>query len=226
MAILLPFLLAGILLILFKIGYYRLGLSILCHPVCAGIIFWLFTGDLNLLLASVFFELLWLDLYYVGTYVPPDGLFAYLLFAPLLLTFGFSDLPVFCWVLLLCLPCATMAGKLETRFRLLQSRSHEELNRIIDECGDIYKANTEIVHKVFYRFLTLSVGCYFFCALVFYCAIQIWLENFGPIYCVEWINWSFLLCLSALGGMLALRIPLARVCFVACVIVIGGLYIF
>ena len=124
LAALWPFIFAAALFILFKLGYYCLGLMICRHPLTAGIILWVFTGEFSLLMAAVFFELLWLDLFYVGTYVPPDNLFSYLLFAPLMLVFGLSQPQDLCIIMLACLPFAAMAGKLEARVRFRESASH------------------------------------------------------------------------------------------------------
>lgn len=221
-----PFFFAAAVFVLFKLGYYCLGMIFLRHPVSAGLLFWLGTGDINLLLAAVFFELLWLDLFYVGTFVPPDGLFSYLVAAPAMLALGLTEPQSAVLILLAALPYAALVARFESRVRLFQSRAYKELNTVIDAHGDIMGAATAIWRKSVGRLAIFGFLFYALAAAVLYGAALLWIAYFGSIYRIDWANWGILLCLAALGGLLALRIPWARVCFVAAVLVSGGVYIF
>lgn len=221
-----PFLFSAVFFILLKLGYRCLGILICRHPIAAGIVLWLITGDFNLLLAAVFFELLWLDLFYVGTYVPPDNLFAYLLFVPLITVMGLSQPQDICVVLLACLPFAALFGKLETGVRLRESVSHKRINQVVDARGDIEAAASEIIRHSLGGLVLLCFMVYSLAAMLLYGTAALWIWRFGAVYRIEWAGWGFLLCLAAMGGLLSLRIAWARVCFGACVLVAGGLYIF
>lgn len=221
-----PFLFSALFFIALRLAYQCLGILIFRHPVSAGIVLWLVTGDFNLLLAAVFFELLWLDLFYVGTYVPPDGLFAYLLFAPLMLVLGLSSPQDICLPLLACLPFAAMAGKLESRMRLYASRDYKNMNEAIASGADIENTASGIIKGSLLRLVMAGFMLYTLAAMLLYGAAAIWIWKFGAVYCVNWATWGFLFCLAAIGGLLSLRIPWARVCFGACVLVAGGIYIF
>lgn len=221
-----PFVLSALFFILLKAGYYLQGQALCRHPLTAGIVLWLLTGNADLLLAAVFFELFWLDFFYVGTFVPPDSLFAYMLFAPIMLNLGLHLPQDICMPLLMCLPFAAIGGKLENRLRASQSRSHEAVNQAIDERADIIKVTTSVVRKNILRLVTVDIIFYALSAMLVYGALWLWIWRFGGIYMVNWANWGFLLCLAALGGFLSLRIHWARVCFLACVLVVGGIIIF
>lgn len=226
MADIAPFILGAVFFVLLKTGFYNLGLIIFRHPSIAGIIVWLATGDINLLLAAVFFELLWLDLFYVGTYVPPDGLFAYLLCVPLMLAFGVSASQDACMLMLACLPFAFFAGKLENRLRLIQSRNYERLNGVIEGRGDIMATARSVIHKSIIRLVLVDFLFYSLSAALLYGLGRLWIYRFGAFIRVDWAAWGFLLCLAAVGGLLSLRITWARVCFGACVLILGGIHIF
>lgn len=221
-----PFLFSALFFILLRLAYYNMGLLIFRHPLSAGIVLWLATGNFNLLLAAVFFELLWLDLFYVGTYVPPSGLMAYLLFAPLMLVLGLDSPPAICLPMLACLPFAAMSGKLESRLRLFESRNYRKMNDIIDAGGNIEKTASSIIIRSMLRLVMIGILLYSLAAMLLYGASILWIWNFGSIYSVSWATWGLLFSLAAIGGLLSLRIPWARVCFGACVLVAGGIYIF
>lgn len=220
------FVLSALFLILLKAGYYLHGLSLCRHPLTAGIILWLITGNADLLLAAVFFELFWLDFFYVGTFVPPDGLFAYLLFAPIMLNLGVYLPQDICIPLLICLPFAAIAGKLENRLRGAHNRSYETVNQAIDAQADIIQVTSSVIWKSIIRFVTVDIIFYALSVMLVYGVLWLWIWRFGNIYKVNWANWGLLLCLAALGGFLSLRIHWARVCFLACVLVVGGIIIF
>lgn len=221
-----PFLFAAAIFVLFRLGYYCLGFALCRHPLTAGILFWLVTGDVNLLFIAVFFELLWLDLFYVGTFVPPDGLFAYLVAAPTVMSLGLGTPQTACLLLLAALPFAALVAKFEGRVRMTQSRAYKELNAVIDARGNIPRAARGVWRKAFSRIVFFGFLFYALAAMALYGFASLWLWYFGSIYRVAWANWGILLCLAALGGLLALRIPWARVCFGASVLVSGGIYMF
>jgi PTS system mannose-specific IIC component len=226
LAALWPFLFAAVLFVMLKLGYSCLGLMFCRHPLTAGIILWLVTGEAGLLLAAVFFELLWLDLFYAGTYVPPDNLFSYMIFAPLMIDLGLEEPQDLCVVMLFCLPFAALAGKLEARMRFRESAGHKRMNQAIDARGDIEATAAAIVWRSLSRLALLGIMLYSLTAILIYGVAALWIWKFGSVYRIEWAGWGFLLCLAALGGLLSLRIPWARVCFGACVLVAGGLYVF
>lgn len=221
-----PFIGSAVFYVLLKLGFYCLGILLLRHPLCAGLVLWLITGDFNLLLAAVFFELLWLDLFYVGTFVPPDNLFAYLLFAPLMLTLGLGQPQDICALLLATLPFAALMGKLESRLRLGAGAGYKKLNQVVDEGGDVQATASAVIRKSLARLALLDVSVYALAALLLYGGVSLWLWEFGSVYRIGWASWGFLICLAALGGVLSLRITWARVCFGACVLVVGGIYVF
>lgn len=221
-----PFACAAALFITLKLGYYCLGILPFRHPITAGLVIWLVTGDFNLLLAALFFELLWLDLFYVGTFVPPDNLLAYLLFAPLSFTLGLGAPQDACILMLACMPFAAMGGKLEARLRFTESAGYKKVNQAIDSHGDIMATVTGIIRGALGKLVVTSFMVYSLAAMLLYGGAALWLWKTGAMYRIEWAGWGFILCLAALGGLLSLRIPWARVCFGACVLVAGGLYVF
>lgn len=127
------FLLAGLFFIALTLARTGLGLGLARHPLFAGLLWWLAHGDVMLALpAAVFFELLWLDSFYVGTYVPPQGLLAYLLFLPLALTFNLLYPQETVLLLVLCLPAAMLGARAELWLRArFGGRGYEKLLQVL-----------------------------------------------------------------------------------------------
>jgi PTS system mannose-specific IIC component len=242
------FALCGFLFLLLRLGYHCFGLILCRHPLTAGIILWLITGDNNLLLAAVFFELFWLDLFHAGTYVPSDSLFAYLVFAPLPLYFNLPGTESFAFALPLCLPLAPLSARAERFLRQRQSSFYHQLNKAIDKDPPCLKngsgengktaedpasgrspvslAMENIILRGMCQVLLLGAGFYAVSALGVWAAAGLLLKNLTAACILSWCNWGFLLCLASLGGLMALRIPAAMACFIACVVVLGGFFVF
>lgn len=225
-ASLMPFFLAALSFVLLRALYYYFGIIICIHPITPGVLAWLFTGNIEMLLVALFFELLWLDLFYVGTYVPPDGLFAYLLAVPIMMHFGLAGPGELVLPLLAALPFATLLSKYENRLRLKQSAVYIDINRVIDERGDIEGATEAVWRKSLARLVVFGFLFYALAAMSFFGALSLWMWKVGDIYRAPWASWGLLLSLAAVGGLLSLRISLARVSFGASALVVGGLYIF
>ncbi|MDR2050339.1 MAG: hypothetical protein LBQ63_00985 [Deltaproteobacteria bacterium] len=242
------FALCGLFFLLLRLGYHCFGLILCRHPLTAGIVLWLLTQDNNLLLAAFFFELFWLDLFHAGTYVPPDSLFAYLVFAPLLLYFNLRGTENFAFALPLCLPLAPLSARMEEFLRRRQISFYHQINRAIDrslgslehspeqgeEAGTAGSSGREpvadsmknIIRLGMCQVLLLGAGFYAASALGAWVLANLLLKNLAGIHNLSWCNWGVLLCLASLGGLMALRIPAAMVCFVACAAVLGGFFIF
>lgn len=220
------FLLSLLLLNLLRIGYLFGGFMFLRHPITPGLILWLVSGDSNVLLAAVFFELFWLDLFHVGTFVPPNTAFAYLVFAPLALGFGLSSPSSVAVLLLACLPLGPMGAKLEQTWRRMQSKEYHALNGAIDAGKNIMPVADAIFRQGFMYSLLLVNAIYTGVFVVYGAVFWLWVAEFGTFPAISWAGWNFLLPIAAVGGLLSLRIMPALVCFTACAVVLGGIFIF
>ncbi len=217
---------SGLVFNLFRLGYYLAGISLFRHPLFAGILAWLITQDINLLLAALFFELFWLDLFNVGTYVPPDSVFAYLVFAPLAYALGLQGAEQMSLFLLCCLPLAGLSAKIEQFIRQRHTRDYHVLNKVINEGGEISAVMDSIAWCGLWRMAIISNLMLGLCFLYLLGLAWLSIRFFGSVYSIPWADWHFLLCFAAAGGLLALRIPQAMVCFIACVTVVGAVFIF
>ena len=219
------FILGLALYVLFRLGYQILGFTFFRHPVLAGILAWSLLGDANLLWAAMFFELFWLDLFYTGSYIPPDALLACMVFLPLSLYFGWHDPGLFALPLLACLPLGRAGSVVEAILRRVCVSGYHALNRSIDQGGDIQATAESIARTGFLLALLVWTALYLVLAVLFWGLFScgVWLA--GPSGFLFPVRWEYLLGLATVGGLLALRLPAALALFVGCAIVTGGVFI-
>ncbi|MDR2503834.1 MAG: hypothetical protein LBD82_05570, partial [Deltaproteobacteria bacterium] len=215
------FVFAGVFFLLCRLAYHCLGFSLFRHPIVAGLPCWLFWGDENLLLAAVFFELFWLDFFHAGTYVPPDSLAAYLLFAPLVMYFDLRGPTRLAPVLLLCLTFSWFGAWVEMRLRRERVIHYHRLNQALDNGHGICKTAGEIARKGLCQSFLWWSCFYGLAALSLWLILRVWARFIGPFYQASWAGWELLLGFAALGGLMALRLPSAWAFFIVCAAALG-----
>jgi PTS system mannose-specific IIC component len=217
---------SGSFFIVLRLAHQCLGLIICRHPLFAGAVLWLVFRDDNLLLAALFFELFWLDLFHAGTFVPPDSMLSLLVFVPLTRMFSLESPEDFTAALLCCLPLAELGARLDQHLRRLRSAAHEALNNSVRNSGDIVGFMDGMVGRGLYSMILLRLLLYAL-ALSFLGAVFYYLRvHFGSVCRTPWSTWGALLGFAALGGVLALRIPAALICFVVSAVVLGLFFLF
>lgn len=190
--------------------------------------------------AAVFFQLIWLDLFYVGTYVPPQGLIAYLAFLPLALCFNLQAPAEALLLLILCLPLARAAARLETIQRGGQGdKNYLKLQETINSGGDIAGTLRGVIHLELLRralavFALCAGGSALLFALVWLLGVQ--LESWPAAPALELplarqfgldgglsrsSGWGLLWVFAAVGGFLSLRIRGAFLSFLAGAALLG-----
>jgi PTS system mannose-specific IIC component len=213
-------------------GRASLSLGFLLHPIFAGLIWWLVTGDGNAIPPAVFFELIWLDLFYVGTYVPPNALLGYLVYYPLAFIFNMHIPQQSIFLLILCLPLPFLGAKVEIWYRMHQGiKAYAELWDSVDAEKNISGTlNRGVVHSIA-RWIIVSFFVYMCCLLVLFFVLwflgdylQAWPmgpyvqrhAGYDPNNLHAVINhWGTTWVLGGIGAMLSLRVRPATICFFA-----------
>ena len=200
------------------------GFSLLRHPVVVGLILWLFAKAIpNALPAAVFFELFWLDLFFVGTYVPPFHLLSYLVFLPLAAYFD-AHTPTECAaLLLLCMPLALAGTKVENILRAMNSSGFHQLAASTDSGKNIQPVLTRVIKRAIVLQTFAWSITYVICLAAITLILHLWLAFAKSLPSINGASWGLLWSLAAVGGVLSLRIPFAAVCFIAFSLVFGGI---
>ncbi|MDL2306664.1 hypothetical protein LJC48_01360 [Desulfovibrio sp. OttesenSCG-928-C06] len=207
------------------------------HPIFAGLLWWLFGGSPEIAIpAAIFFELIWLDSFYVGTYVPPLALLPYLVFLPLTAIFNLTTPQQSVLLLVLCLPLASLGARVENRLRKYQGGDYHKLQEAVAGSGDIAAVLGRSVRNALLR-QSLVFGClYLVSAMVIFgivwlfgVRLQLWPTG-APLPEGLWgmpagpVQWGMLWTVAAVGGLLALRIRWAQGTFVAGVVALAALW--
>ncbi len=149
-----------------------------------------------------FFELLWLDSFPAGTYIPPQRQFS------LFLTLGASNYfgnlnPPFFYILLLITLVFAHFGKLLERFhRIIQNKDYDKITKMISTSPS-YNLKGRVVKSFAQLFMINTIGFYLSYLVVIRVGSSLY--NYIPITGRE-INWPLVWAISFVGGVLSLRI--------------------
>lgn len=108
---------------LLNLSRFCVDTSLLHRPITAALLWGTATGDASVIPLGVFFEILWLDLFPAGAYVPPNGLLAFTLAATTLRHIPEPSMLLVLAVLLGSAICAHAAASIELVYRKRQDRA-------------------------------------------------------------------------------------------------------
>ncbi|MFV0422838.1 hypothetical protein [Oleidesulfovibrio sp.] len=171
---------------------------------------------------AVFFELLWLDLFPAGTYIPPNVVACLLLTIAGSEYFGLRSSEEIAVPLLLSLPAAFISSKIEYIHRAMQDKSY---NRALSwgraGRGAAFAGDREtapygmIIWKATGELLAMQAVFFMLSLLVLIGTIIGLSSLMGHLPFIEGVSWNSLWFVSAVGGVLAVRIPRAYAIFIA-----------
>lgn len=108
--------------VLFSLTRFGLNLGFLDRPLVIGLFWSAVTGQWEIAMpTALFFELLYLDLFPLGTFVPPHGPFVLLVTLALAQIFNVTQPSLALVLITLSMPVALMGSKLEERHRQWQN---------------------------------------------------------------------------------------------------------
>ncbi len=196
---------------------YSVCTGMLDRPLIVGVIWAAFTGEWAMTMKlALFFELFWLDLMYVGTYIPPFSAMSLLMCVLLVDYFNISEVQQLPLPLLLSLPWSLTGAAVERWMRQRQSMLYFTLV----ERGEAARQHC-VPGRVFARCVLKLMALQ---AVVFAGCYTI-TENFGHLLvhwvslpAFSWLNWGLVWTLgAAMGGFMALRTRRAYAVFTAAI---------
>ena len=201
---------------------YSICVSILDRPLIIGVLWSAFTGEWGMTMSlALFFELFWLDLMYVGTYIPPFSAMSLLMCVLLVDYFNITEVRQLPLPLLLSLPWALTGAAAERWMRQRQSMLYfnlvergDALRRFVPP-GRIF---AKCVFKLMILQAVVFAGCYTIAENLGQLAVH-WLGL--PEF--HWLNWGLIWTIgAAMGGFMALRTRRAYFVFagaIACAVI-------
>lgn len=175
---------------------------------------------------AVFFELIWLDLFPAGTYIPPHLPAASCAAFGIVSAFGLNTPEAVAPVLLMCMPLGPLGANLETRLRALSDRHYDTLVRASNSTSARFAPL-----GVLWRAMALSQAV----AAAFFCLALGVLFAFTPDALLIWdglslgtgLGWPQIWLAASIGGVLAIRWKRAYGLLAAAVILLAlnGLFV-
>lgn len=216
-----PLMLSAILLCCLASAFrYSVSAGLLDRPLVIGFIWAAFSGEWDMTIKlALFFELFWLDLMYVGTYIPPFSSMSLLMCLLLVDYFNIDNVWQLPLPLLLSLPWALTGSAMERWMRQRQSM----LYFIWVERGEAarqYSVPGRIFIQCILKLMALQAivfaGCYTITENLGHLIV-----NWTGLPVFSWLNWGLLWTLgAAMGGFMALRTRRAYIIFAAAMAVV------
>jgi PTS system mannose-specific IIC component len=186
---------------------FAVNIGFLDRPITLGLIFGLVSGDIETALGiSVFFELLWLDFFPAGTYIPPNRALATCLCLALSHMLGLTLPGHVLLLLLLALPAALIGAKLEAWQRVWQNTSYNMSLYWVKNDVQSFGPGALIRRGLLQLFL-LQTGAFFLIGLACLLIVQE-VMVYWPLT-LTGLHWGHLWAAALIGGILSLRIKAA-----------------
>lgn len=196
---------------LFSLFRSSLSIGLLERPLVIGLFWGAFSGDFQTSLhIAIFFELFWLDLIPVGTFIPPH-LAASTFFSMALTTWFDLESPAEIMIIMFTgMPLAWAGAWVEGIMRERQKKSY---NRLLNWARNPVRCDVpgQIILRSTFSSLFLSWILFFVTLLAFEHIFDFIFTNFSSALSNLQIAWPHLWIAATLGGVMALRVKRAYV---------------
>lgn len=156
--------------------------------------------------AGIFFELLWLDLFPAGTYIPPQALFSMTAFLTLLACLPDADMRVTALALVATLPLAYLGAWVEQLHRKRQNACYNQLLTWNRRGAARVFAPDRLTRRALMEIFALNFTLFLLCLVPLLALLRLLqpLVMGGPQP-----TWPMLWIGACAGAILALRVPRA-----------------
>lgn len=183
-----------------------INVGLLDRPLTAGLLAALVSGQWPQCIGvAVFFELLWLDLFPAGTYIPPQRILSTLLVCSVVSVLHLSNpvhilIPIFC-----ALPAARLGTSLEKYLRTMQGENH---TRLVDWASqpEATAFPASMIWKSLGKKIGYESGLFFFLALLVTVFTASLVQAIPAALVFSDLSWPHLWSAALLGALLAVRI--------------------
>ncbi|CCH47781.1 PTS sugar transporter subunit IIC [Pseudodesulfovibrio piezophilus] len=193
----------------FSLFRVSLNVGLLERPLVIGLFWGCLTGNyVNSFNIAIFFELFWLDLIPVGTFIPPHLTAATFSALSLSTFFGLTHPAKIMGVLFASMPLALLGTRVEAWFREQERGSYNSLLHWAR------KPNTKdlparLILRSVLRSLLLSWGAFFCAILVLKFTFKTVFTLYPAFLTSIDITWPHLWIAASMGGLMALRLKRA-----------------
>ncbi|MDK2920844.1 MAG: mannose system component [Desulfonauticus sp.] len=181
----------------------------------------LFSGQKDISLnLGIFFELLWLDLFPAGTFIPPQSVYAVLLTLSISYIFALKNISQLWALIIITNLFSYICVFIESQSRLQDNLSYNKLLKRIKSKDDLKLSSIirmSIFRSIVYNFI------FFYLSLIVIFNFYKTILPFIPE--IKFINWNVLWIVAAIGSILSLRIQKSYVLFFLGFTLLGIVYL-
>jgi len=199
---------------LLSLTRFGFNIGLLDRPVTFGLIGALITGNIELSIGiGIFFELVWLDFFPAGTFIPPHNILPPFLTLALANFFDITYPGNLIPLLFLTFPTAWLGTRMENWQRKLQNLNYNKLYYWADQEHSSFKPEALVVRSLI-QLVILNIILYLVCFTIIFVIIEYTYPFWSDIF--EGFKWPYLWLVALVGGILSLRIPRAYEVLVFC----------
>lgn len=192
--------------VLFSLTRFGLNLGFLDRPLVIGLVWSAATGQWEVAMpVALFYELFYLDLFPIGTFIPPHGPFALLVTLALLQICNITHPAPALALIVLSLPVAYLGSKLEERHRQWQNLGYTRMLQSTRPGQEYITSTAKLARNALFQVCIIQ-GVAFLLVMAVLTPLAEWLLlHLRPRVPALPIGWAHIWLLGTMGALLSFR---------------------
>lgn len=207
---------------IFSLARFGFNLGFLDRPLVIGLFWSALTGQAEVALpVALFFELFYLDLFPIGTFVPPHGPFALLVALALMQIFNVTQPPLAALLILLSMPATMLGKKLEQQHRQRQNLGYTRMLQSTRPGQEGNVSSRRLVHAALLQTCLMQAAAFLLVMALLVPLVERLLIHVRIHVLVIPLSWPHLWMLGTLGALLSFRVRRVYAAFLGIVLAAG-----
>lgn len=192
--------------VIFSLARFGLNVGFLDRPLVIGLFWSALIGPWEVAMpVALFFELFYLDLFPIGTFVPPHGPFALLVALPLIRICDVVQPSLIFVVLLLSMPAAWLGSRLEERHRQWQNLGYTRMLQSTRPGQEHVVSATGLARNALVQICVIQ-GLAFLMVMALLVPLAEWVLLYVRAHILDLpVGWSHIWMLGTIGALLSFR---------------------
>lgn len=208
-----------------SLARFALNLGFLDRPLIIGMVWAALTGQWETAVpVALFFELFYLDLFPIGTYIPPHGPFAVLTTLALMQIFHIDQPPLAALLIFLSMPAALLGRRLEQRHRQWQNIGYTRMLQSTRPGQERIVSLLRLVSNALVQSSVIQAAAFLLVMALLVPLVDWLLLHLRTRVLMTPLTWPHLWMLGTLGALLSLRVRRVYAVFLGMFLVAGFLF--
>lgn len=212
-------------LCVFSLFRFALNLGFLDRPLIIGMVWAAVTGQWETAVpTALFFELFYLDLFPIGTYIPPHGPFAVLAALVMMRIFQISQPSLAALLIFASMPAAMLGSRLEQRHRQWQNLGYTRMLQSTRPGQERTVSAVRLVRNALAQTCVIQAAGFLLVMALLVPLVDWLLLHLRARVLMTPMTWSHLWMLGTVGALLSLRLRRIYTVFLGMSLVAGVLF--